>query len=63
MSEGDKKMAISSHALPHFIEEFRTLKLESLKKDLHKLTPEELELIKQELNYLLTPSNTGGSYE
>jgi hypothetical protein len=63
MSEGDKQMALSSHALPHFIEEFRTLKLESLKKDLHKLTPEELELIKDELNLLLSPSTAGGRYE
>lgn len=63
MSKGDNQMALSSHALPHFIEEFRTLKLESLKKDLHKLTPQELEQIKNELNYLLSPSNTRVSYE
>ncbi|WP_159102329.1 hypothetical protein [Caldalkalibacillus mannanilyticus] len=56
-------MAISSHAIPRFIEEFRILKLESLKKDLHKLTPEELKLIKMEVESLIQSPNAGDSNE
>jgi len=52
-------MAISTHAIPRFIEEFRILKLESLKKDLHKLTPEELNLIKKEVDFLIQSPNFG----
>jgi hypothetical protein len=55
-------MALSSQAFPQFIEEFRIFKLESLKKDLHKLNSEELRLIKQELDHLLH-SKAGGSHE
>jgi hypothetical protein len=55
-------MALSSQSFPQFIEEFRILKLESLKKDLHKLNSDELHLIKRELDFLLN-SKSGGSYE
>jgi hypothetical protein len=56
-------MVISSHVLPRFIEEFRILKLESLKKDLHKLTPDELGLIKEEIENLLNLSCARGNHE
>lgn len=38
---------------PSFLEEFRTLKLESLIRDLHKCTPDELIRIKKEIDQLL----------
>jgi len=56
-------MAISTTIIPRFIEEFRSIKLESLKKDLHKLTPDELDLIKQELEYIIRNSRTGDQHD
>jgi hypothetical protein len=44
---------MGSLSYPAFVYEFRNLKLESIINDLHKLTPEELRKIKQELDQIL----------
>jgi hypothetical protein len=45
---------------PTFIEEFRLFKLESMLKDLQKLTPEELSRIRREIDYILSKKEKPG---
>jgi hypothetical protein len=61
--KGTTCMAISSHIMPRFIEEFRSLKLESLKKDLHKLNSDELLQIRKEVENLIKMPRAGEIYE
>lgn len=46
-------MTINSQYMPSFLEEFRSMKLEIMIRDLHKLNAEELQLIQKEIEYLL----------
>lgn len=41
--------------MPSFLEEFRSMKLEIMLRDLHKLNPEELVRIQEEISHLLHP--------
>lgn len=49
-----------SQAFPAFIKEFRTLKLEAMIKDIHKLTPDELVKVQEEIAKLLGNRNQMG---
>lgn len=46
-------MAINTQHMPAFLEEFRSMKLDSMLRDLHKCTPEELDLIQKEIEQIL----------
>jgi len=46
-------MSINSQYMPSFLEEFRSMKLEMMIRDLHKLNTEELKLIQEEIESLL----------
>lgn len=46
-------MSINSQYMPSFLEEFRSMKLEMMIRDLQKLNPEELQLIQKEIESLL----------
>lgn len=46
-------MSINSQYMPSFLEEFRSMKLEIMIRDLHKLNTEELQLIQKEIESLL----------
>ena len=46
-------MVLKSESIPSFINEFRTLKLDSMIRDVKKLTPDELIRIKKEIDKLL----------
>lgn len=47
-------MALNSDSVPTFLDEFRSLKLNGMLRDVQKLTPEELLKIKEEIDKLLT---------
>jgi hypothetical protein len=46
-------MAINPHYIPSFLEEFRSMKLDMIIRDLHKLNPEELIRVQKEIETLL----------
>ncbi|WP_175482300.1 hypothetical protein [Thermoflavimicrobium dichotomicum] len=46
-------MSINTHYMPSFLEEFRSMKLEMMIRDLRKLSPDELLRVKQEIELLL----------
>lgn len=46
-------MSINSQYMPSFLEEFRSMKLEMMIRDLQKLNTEELQLIQKEIESLL----------
>ena len=46
-------MVLNSDSFPTFIDEFRSLKLNSMLRDMKKLTPDELIKIKKEIEKLL----------
>lgn len=46
-------MSVGPHYMPSFLEEFRSMKLEIMIRDLHKLSPDELIRIKKEIEKLL----------
>jgi len=46
-------MALQSESIPTFLDEFRTLKLDSMIRDVRKLTPDELLRVKKEIEKLL----------
>ncbi|WP_176717342.1 hypothetical protein [Vulcanibacillus modesticaldus] len=47
-------MAVKSESYPAYLNEFRTLKLKGVIRDVHKLTTDELIIIKKEIEKLLT---------
>lgn len=46
-------MALNTHYMPAFLEEFRSMKLDLMLRDLHKCTPEELLIIQKEIEQIL----------
>ncbi len=46
-------MSINPQYMPSFLEEFRSMKLEMMIRDLHKLSHDELMYIKKEIDDLL----------
>jgi len=46
-------MAVSSHSIPAYLDEFRSIKLDHIIRDVKKMTPEELKKIKKEIDKLL----------
>jgi hypothetical protein len=46
-------VSVNPQYMPSFLEEFRTMKLEMMIRDLHKLSHEELIRIKKEIDELL----------
>jgi len=46
-------VSINSQYMPSFLEEFRSMKLEMMIRDLQKLNTEELQLIQKEIESLL----------
>lgn len=46
-------MTVNSQYMPSFLEEFRSMKLEIMIRDLHKLNTEELLRIQKEIEHLL----------
>ncbi|MBA4541738.1 MULTISPECIES: hypothetical protein [Thermoactinomyces] len=46
-------MSVNPQYMPSFLEEFRSMKLEMMIRDLHKLTHEELMRIQKEIDQLL----------
>lgn len=46
-------MSVKTQYMPPFLEEFRSMKLELMIRDLAKLSPEELTRIRQEVDLLL----------
>ncbi|SFI99296.1 hypothetical protein SAMN05421852_103163 [Thermoflavimicrobium dichotomicum] len=46
-------VSINTHYMPSFLEEFRSMKLEMMIRDLRKLSPDELLRVKQEIELLL----------
>lgn len=46
-------MSIHPRTMPTFLEEFRMMKLENIIRDLHRLSPEELQRIQQEIDRIL----------
>lgn len=46
-------MSMQPQYMPSFLEEFRSMKLEMMIRDLHKLSHEELVYIKKEIDELL----------
>jgi hypothetical protein len=46
-------MSINTHYMPSFLEEFRSMKMENMLRDLKKLSPDELIRVKQEIELLL----------
>ncbi|MBA4492926.1 hypothetical protein ACFO25_08445 [Paenactinomyces guangxiensis] len=46
-------MSVNPHYMPSFLEEFRSIKLEMMIRDLQKLSPDELQRIKTEIEQLL----------
>lgn len=46
-------MSVKTHYMPSFLEEFRSMKLEMMIRDLSKLSPDELLKIRQEIDQLL----------
>lgn len=53
VEKGRWTMSINSQYMPSFLEEFRSMKLEMMIRDLQKLNPEELQLIQKEIESLL----------
>ncbi|MBO8170415.1 MAG: hypothetical protein H0Z33_00810 [Bacillaceae bacterium] len=51
------------HTISPVMKEFRLMKLESIIKDLHKLSPDELKKVQQEINELLGFTLSGESDE
>lgn len=46
-------MSVNSQYMPSFLEEFRSMKLEIMLRDLHKLNNDELMRVQQEIEHLL----------
>ncbi|SHE69632.1 hypothetical protein SAMN05444392_102412 [Seinonella peptonophila] len=46
-------MSVNPHYIPSFLEEFRSMKLEMMIRDLHKLNPDELIRVQKEIEHLL----------
>ncbi|MFV9510140.1 hypothetical protein [Tepidibacillus sp. LV47] len=46
-------MAFSSQSIPAYLDEFRSMKLDNMIRDVKKMTPEELIKIKKEIEKLL----------
>ncbi|MDQ0417736.1 hypothetical protein J2Z48_001909 [Croceifilum oryzae] len=46
-------MSVKKHYMPPFLEEFRSMKLEIMIRDLSKLSPEDLIKIRHEIDQLL----------
>lgn len=51
--KGVFSVSVNPHYMPSFLEEFRSMKLEIMIRDLHKLSPDELVRIKKEIDELL----------
>ncbi len=58
--KGYFKMAISSHSIPAYLDEFRSIKLDHVIRDVKKMTPEELKKIKNEIEKLLVLEEING---
>lgn len=46
-------MSVNPHFIPSFLEEFRSMKLDMIMRDLHKLNPDELIRVQKEIELLL----------
>ena len=53
-------MAISSQSIPAYLDEFRSIKLDHLIRDVKKMTPDELIKIKKEIEKLLVVEEING---
>jgi hypothetical protein len=52
-AKGVFPVSVNPQYMPSFLEEFRSMKLEMMIRDLHKLTHEELVRIQKEIDQLL----------